>query len=149
MTQEMVDQTNMLQRPRKKLLEEIEGIETQKRSKCYVANILIGGILAAALIDTGAEVTCLSEEFVNENREILQECPTLPFNIQLPNHIIEVTFLVVPKLSRPCIIDIGLLDEFRSHINLDSKTIFFPHLERKPSIRILNEEARVLSEGEK
>ena len=48
--------------------------------------------------------------------------------------------MVVPKLSRPCIIGIDLLDEFRSHIDLDSKTISFPHLEGKPSIRIVNEE---------
>ena len=118
MAQEVVIQTNVLQRPREELLEETEGIETKKRSKCYVVNILIGGILTTALIDTGAEVTCLSEEFVNKNRERLQECPTLPINgvtlvgplggkairlnkqiyadIQLPNHIIQVTFLVVP-----------------------------------------------------
>ena len=171
MAQEVLIHTNVLQRPREELLEETKGIETKKRLKCYVANILIGGILTTALIDTGAEVTCLSEEFVNKNRERLQECPTLPINgvtlvgplkgkairlnkqiyadIHLPNHIIQVTFLVVPKLSRPCIIGIELLDEFRSHINLDSKTISFPHLEGKPSIRIINEEARIPSEEKK
>ena len=71
------------------------------------------------------------------NKERLQECPTLPINgvtligsiggktirlsrqiyadVQLPNYTIQVVFLVVPKLSRPCIIGIDLLDEFKSH----------------------------------
>ena len=65
---------------------------------------------------------------------------TLYADVQLPNHIIQVVFLVVLKLSRPCIIGIDLLDEFKSNIDLNNKTISFPHLEGKPSIRIVNEE---------
>ena len=159
---EIVIHTNVLQPAREELLEKSEETSIRKRSTCYVANIPIGGILTAALIDTEAEVTCVSEEFVNKNKRVLQECPTLPMNgvtlvgpiggkairlnrqiyadILLPNHMIQVAFLVVPKLSRPCIIGIDLLDEFRCHIDLDSKTISFPHLEGKPSIRIINEE---------
>ena len=155
-------QNNMLQHPREELLEESEERGIRKRTKCYIANILMGGILTTALIDTGAEVTCLSEEFVDKNKERMQACPTLPVNgvtlvgpmggkpirlrkqiyadIQLPNYLIQVVFLVVPKLSRPCIIGIDLLDEFRSQIDLDSKTISFPLLEGRPSIRIMNED---------
>ena len=142
----------------------------RKRTKRYVANILIGGILTTALIDTGAEVTCLSEEFVNKNKERLQVCPTLPINgispvgpmegkairlrkqiyadFQLSNYLLQVVFLVVPKLSRPCIIGIDLLDKFRSQIDLDSKTISFPLLEGRPSISIMNEETTKQPEGE-
>ena len=120
-------------------MEESDENETRRRSRCYVANILIGGVLTTALIDTGAEVTCISEEFVNHNKERLQECPTLPVNgvtlmgpiggkatrlnrqiyadVQLLDYMIQVVFLVVPKLSRPCIIGIDFLDEFRSHID--------------------------------
>ena len=61
-------------------------------------------------------------------------------DVQLPNYTIQVVFLVVPKLSRPRIIGIDLLDEFKSHIDLDNKIISFPHLEGKPSIKIINEE---------
>ena len=152
---------NLLQRPREELLEESTDTETKKRFKCYVANILIGGILTTALIDTGAETTYISEESINTNKERLQNYPTLPINgvtlvgpiggrpirlnkqiyadIQLPDRIIQLVFLVVPKLSRPCIIGINLLDEFKSCIDLDSKTISFTHLEGKPYIRIINE----------
>ena len=72
--------TNVLQRPRDELLEESGESGTKKHSKCYVVNILIGGVLISALIDTGAEVTCISEEFVNKYRERFQECPTLRIN---------------------------------------------------------------------
>ena len=118
--------------------------------------------MSTALIDTGAEITCLSEEFVNNNKERLRVCPTLPINgvtiigplggkavrlkiqiyadIQLPDTLLQVFFLVVPKLSKPCIIGIDLLDELKSKIDLESKTISFPHLEGSSSLRIINEE---------
>ena len=72
--------THMLYDPREELLEETKGEGVNKHSKCYVANIMIGGILTTALIDTGAEVTCLSEEFVNRNMERFRERPMLPIN---------------------------------------------------------------------
>ena len=80
MALEIVVHSNMLQQSRDKLLEETGEMEAKKRSKFYVANILIGGILITTLIDTGAEVTCIPEEFVNRNKERLQEYPTLPIN---------------------------------------------------------------------
>ena len=99
-------------------------------------------------------MSCISEEFVTKNKEELQECPTPSINgvtlvslirgktvrlnkkihvdVQLPDHI-QVVFLVVPKLSRSCIIG----------MHLDNKTISFPHLKGKPSIRIMNEETTI------
>ena len=62
-------------------------------------------------------------------------------DIQLPYCLIQTIFLVVPKLSKPCIIGIDFLDHLRSKIDLDNKTISFPHLEGEPSLRIVNEEA--------
>ena len=70
-------------------------------------------------------------------------------DVQVPNYTIQVVFLVVPKLSRPCIIGIDLLDEFKSHIDLDNKIISFSHLEGKPSIRIINEEGITSQKKEK
>ena len=166
----------MLQQTREDLIEESDDIKISKRSECYAANIITGGIVTTALIYTDAEVTCLSEEFVNNNKERLQDYPTLPVNgvaiigpkggkairlskqiytdVQLPDTLIQVVFLVVPKLSRPCIIGIDLLDELKSKINLESKKISFPHLESSPSLKIVNEEiathkARVVNHLEK
>ena len=66
---EIAIHTNISQRPRAQLLEKSTEIRTCRGSKCYVANILIGGIFTKALIDTGAGMTWLSKEFVNNNKE--------------------------------------------------------------------------------
>ena len=136
---EIILSTNTLQQTREDVIEESDDIKISKRSKCYVEYIIIGGIMTTALIDMGAEVTCLSEEFVNNNKERLQDYPTLPVNdltiigpmggkairlskqiytdVQLPDTLIQVIFLEVLKLSRPCIIGIDLLDELKSKID--------------------------------
>ena len=59
----------MLYDLREELLEESREEHTNERTKCYVANLTIGGIPTTALIHTGAEVTSLSEELVNKNTE--------------------------------------------------------------------------------
>ena len=144
------------------LIEESDDIKIRISSKCYVENIVIGDIMTIALIDTGAEVTCISKEFISNNKERLQDYPTLPVNgvtiigpmgekatrlskqiytdVQLPDTLLQVVFLIVPKLSRPCIIGNDLLDELKSKIDLESKIILFPHLEGSPSLKIVNEE---------
>ena len=70
----------MLYDPREDLLEEPKEGDTNKRSKCYVANLMIRDILKIALIETGAEVRCLSDEFVNKNMEQFRECSMLPID---------------------------------------------------------------------
>ena len=120
---QVVIQTNMLQQSRDELVQEMKENGTRRRSKCYVANILTGG------------------KAIKLKKQIYVD-------LQLPNRIIQVVFSVVPKLSRPCIIGIDLLNEFRSHIDLDSKTISFPHLEGRPSIKIRNEETTLSPRGE-
>ena len=109
----------------------------KKALKMLRANILIGGILITTLIDTEAIVTCISEKLVNKNNERLQEYPTL-----LINGVTLVGTLgdKATRSNKQIYAEIDLLKEFRSHIDLDSKTISFPNFEGKPSIRIVNEE---------
>lgn len=61
-TPEVIHFTNMLTDTRNELMEEMLEQTTEKRSKCYIANLQIDGILTKALIDTGAEVTCISDD---------------------------------------------------------------------------------------
>lgn len=60
------------------MTEETEETTDRRKSKCYTANIQIAGIITKALIDTGAEITCISEEFFNGNRESFNRYPCLP-----------------------------------------------------------------------
>lgn len=113
----------MLTNTREELTQEPGGtVKKKERSKCYIAIIQIAGIITQALIDTGAEVTCISEEFMNANRERFSRYPCLPLagvavagplggkairlnkqiyaDVQLPNIMIQLPFLIVPQLSR-------------------------------------------------
>lgn len=58
-------------------MEETIGVTPKVRSKCYTANAQIAGILFKALIDTRAEITCISEEFLKSNKEHFENCPSL------------------------------------------------------------------------
>ena len=152
-------------------MNEIPKEGTNKQSKCYVANLVVGGVSTTALIDIGAEVTCLSEELINKNQEQFKKYPVLSMSgvtvkgpiggtaervnkqiyskLQLSNCNIQVVFVIITSLSRPCIIGVDLLDELKSNIDLDTKRIVFPYLEGKPSIKIIKEEIGTLTEEEK
>ena len=169
--QERIVYTNELYNPREELMNEILKEGTNKQTKCYVANLMVGGVFTTALIDTGAEVTCLSEEFINKNQEQFKKYPVLPMSgvtvkgpmggkavrvnkqiyseLQLSNCNIQAVFMIIPSLSRPCIISVDLLDELKCNIDLDTKRIVFPYLEGKPSIKISKEELGTLAEEEK
>lgn len=69
--------TYMLTNTREELMEETPKTATKRRCRCYTANMHIGGILTKTLIDTGAEVKCISEEFLNINRERFDHYPSL------------------------------------------------------------------------
>lgn len=72
---EVTYSTHMLTNTREDLTEESKGIMERRKCKCYTANIQVAGILTKALIDTGAEITCISEEFFNGNKERFQHYP--------------------------------------------------------------------------
>lgn len=50
-----------------------------QQCKCPYITIDINGISTTALLDSGSEVTAISEEFF-ENNEKLKICPRLPLN---------------------------------------------------------------------
>ena len=100
----------------------------------------------------GAEVTCISEEFVNKNAGGFRNWPSLPISgfsvkgptggkpvrvkkqlfidVQLPTCMIQMLFMVVTTLSRPCIIDIDILDQLRTEIDIDVKELVFFFIKR-------------------
>lgn len=87
-------------------------------------------------VDTGSEVSAVSEQFYNASQEVFKRCPTLPLTgvtvkgatsgravkvarqffaeINLKTIQEPATLLVVPKLSPDCIIGIDFL--FFKHI---------------------------------
>ena len=93
--------------------------------KCPHINIEIEGIEASMLLDTGSEITCISEEFIEANQEIFKKCAKLPITgknirvaignkstkikwqilckLKINNNLENVIFIIVPGLAKSCI----------------------------------------------
>lgn len=69
---------NGLYDPREDLIEEEEDQLTKLISKCYLTKLSLNGITTKAIIETGAETTCISEEFLNENKEVFKHRKLTP-----------------------------------------------------------------------
>lgn len=160
---------NLLTNTRDESMKEAIEVTPKARSKCYTVSVQIAGIVKKALIDSEAEITCISEEFL-KNKERFEKCPSLPLSrvavaspiagkavrlnrqiyadVQLLIILIQLAFLVVPRLARTCIIGIDALDEHETRIYLDTRMLIFLHLDRKPAIRILQDESNENLEGQ-
>ena len=86
----------------------------------------IEGIRTPILVDTGSEITCLSEEFFNANMQILGKCAKMPItgknvrvaignkstkitsqilcNLKIGNSGDFVILIIVPALAKNCIL---------------------------------------------
>ena len=112
--------------PREELLYDIdpEG-ENIKIFKCPEINIKLENINVRALLDSGSEITCISQEFYEKFKGVFEKKPTLPIvgkviknatgersvklkiqvllTVQLGESEIQLIFIVVPKLIKDCI----------------------------------------------
>lgn len=75
---EILHEINGLFYHREDLITEKEEKGIKRRFKFYVVYLRFRGVNPTALIDTAAEVTCISEEFLKENVQIFREYPILP-----------------------------------------------------------------------
>ena len=58
---------------------ELEGVNT-KETRCWEVSIKVEDIEVKALIDTGSEITCISEEFYYFNAKAFGTRPKLPIS---------------------------------------------------------------------
>ena len=99
--------------------------EDIKIFKCPEIHIKIENIAVKALLDSGSEVTCISQEFYERNQGIFEEKPILPISgkvikgatgekstklkmqllsdVEIGGVIIKLLFVVIPKLIKDCI----------------------------------------------
>ena len=112
--------------PREELLHDVypEG-ENIKIFKCPEIEIQIENVAVKALLDSGSEITCISQEFYERHKDIFKEKPTLPIvgrviknatgdkstrlkiqtllEVQIGKARMQFIFIIVPKLIRDCI----------------------------------------------
>jgi Retroviral aspartyl protease. len=117
-----VEVRNEINNLREFLLDCEPELEKKNNHKCPVIEIKLQGVLTNALLDSGSEVTCISEEFYLRNSERLQKCPKLPISklsvvgatggrpvsvksqlyveMTIENFTEYHTFVIIPKLKR-------------------------------------------------
>lgn len=98
-----------------------------------------------ALIDSGSQISCISEEFMKRNTTKFKECEILPLvnmsavgatggrpvkikeqiyvNVNIKDHQFKQVFLIIPGLTQECILGIDLLKEQGSIIDLRSDVL--------------------------
>lgn len=121
--------------------------QTRIVPQCPVLAIQIDGVEVRALIDTGSQVSAVSESFYSANIGRFSKCPTLPLvgvtvtsatekkatkvsrqfyaNVHLQQVEEASTILVVPKLTVDCIIGIDILSRLKTKIDLENYELIF------------------------
>ncbi|XP_023248187.1 uncharacterized protein LOC111643991 [Copidosoma floridanum] len=107
--------------------------------KCPEIEVALVGVKVMALLDSGSEISCISEAFYETNKQELGRLPTLPLTgkyikvatgqrsckikkqIFIPtafgDHKVSLTYVVVPKLTREVIIGFDAFKELDIIIN--------------------------------
>ncbi|KAL7297648.1 hypothetical protein TKK_0009316 [Trichogramma kaykai] len=117
----------------------------------HVDIILNSRVEIQALVDTGATVTCLQEEFFEANKENFKNLPILPLvntvvtgfrgeksvrikkQIRIPTTIqgisAEINFLGIPRLAKTCILGVDAFNSYGTIINVPQRKIAFESLQ--------------------
>ena len=115
------------------------------RPKCPVLEIKIEGEKISALIDTGSEVSAISEKIYLTHEPTLINCPTLPLTgvtvtgainskatkvnkqifakIDLDQISEYATLLIIPHLTADCILGVDFLGKLKAKIDMDTYTL--------------------------
>ncbi|XP_015608534.1 uncharacterized protein LOC107274196, partial [Cephus cinctus] len=109
--------------------------------QCPEIDVVIQGIKTKALIDTGSQVTALSESFVNQYIKNFRHCHTLPIKqilakTEIAGEGLNTIFMVIPKLIRTCILGIDFLRTHQGKIDLRENKIYLSNKDEQLSISL-------------
>ena len=124
---------------------QINSIATNKPSKCPVINAKVEGATAKILLDSGSQISAMSEKWYEERKEILKKCPRLPVpglsikgaiggrtkkiryqilcKMKLNEMEIDAIFLVIGGLSIDLILGVDWLRHNKANINFGKQTL--------------------------
>lgn len=119
--------------------------ENNNKHACPELKLRIENINVKALIDSGSEISCISESFFKDNLRVLEIKPILPVSgysikvatgqktvkitkqilltVQWGSHYTQIIFIVVPKLIRDCIIGYDTMKNLKFKLDTDERTI--------------------------
>ena len=150
---------------RKDLLEYENCEIVESVDKCPNIFVKIQGVKTEALIDTGSEVTCISEHFFENNKNKLINCKILPIvgtsvigatgvkpmklkhqiyaylNI---NEMYSCVFIIIPKLNKNCILGIDVLKKLKGRINIEENYVILRNEDKELKIEFINDEEKCI-----
>ena len=113
--------------------------------KCPNIFVKIQGIKTDALIDTGSEVTCISETLFENNNNKFKNCKILPIvgtsvvgatgvkpiklkhqiyaDLNVNDETYSCVFIIISKLNKNCILGIDVLKKFKGRINIEENYV--------------------------
>ena len=132
--------------------------------KCPNINVKIQGIETEALIDTGSEITCISENFFENNKNKFKNCEILPIvgasvvgatgvkpvilkhqlyaDIKINGEIFSCVFIIIPKFNKNCILGYDFLKKFKRKIDIGGNYIVLRDNAKQIKIEFLKEEEK-------
>ena len=144
---------------------EFENCEIVKKvDVCPNIFIKIRGIKTDAFIDTGSEITCISENFFENNKNKFKNCKILPIvgtsvvgatgikpiklkhqiyaDLNVNDETYSCVFLIIPKLNKNCILGIDVLKKFKGRINIEENYVILRSEDKELKIEFINDEEK-------
>ena len=135
---------------REELLSEETG-KPENSHQCPTITLQLENITTRALIDSGSQISCVSEQFYDQNASILSRVPSLPVvgtsvigatggrPVKLRKQIYAEfnmgrlrsngVFVIVPRLTKTCIIGVDILEPLEGIINFKHNELTVRNLE--------------------
>ena len=133
------------------MLYDIEGEDDPytiiSKCKCPTINIQLEGICVQALLDSGREISCISDKFYNDNLSVFRKLHCLPVlglavrcttgsrTVNIKNKFlcrlffngyqVNLMFLVIPNLNIKCIIGYDIMKSLKIILDSDSNSKIF------------------------
>ena len=151
---------------RKDLLE-FENCEIVKKvDACPNIFIKIQGIETDSLIDTDSEITCISKNFFENNKNKLKNCKIFPIvsmsvvgatgvkpiklkheiyaDLNINDEKYSCVFIIIPKLNKNCILGIDVLKKLKGRINIEENYVILRNEDKKLKIEFINDEEKCI-----
>ena len=132
--------------------------------KCPNIFVKIQGIETDGLINTGSEITCISKNFFENNKNKFKSCKILPIvgtsnkpiklkrqiyaDLNLDNEKYSCVFLIIPKLNKNCILGIDVLKKLKGRINIKENYVILRNEDKELKIEFINEEKYWVADAE-
>ena len=118
--------------------------------KCPLIKAKIQGIETFALVDSGSEITCISQEFFESNKKAFENCAILPItgknirvaigdkSIHIKKQILckfelaqqkeDLIFIIIPALNRDCIIGYDTQKDLKISVFAENDTMVYKNI---------------------